>query len=100
MKRSRELRAEYDELMRKVLQGGGARAIERHVKANRKVLPRERLRMLLDTDSDFQELHSLAGMRMDYGDVPTGGAIAGIGRVSGVYCIVSVSEATVKVSLQ
>ncbi|XP_065184770.1 methylcrotonoyl-CoA carboxylase beta chain, mitochondrial-like [Sycon ciliatum] len=76
--------------------GGGATAIHRHTEINKKVLPRERLRMLLDPDSPFLELSITAGHELEYGSVPCGGSISVIGRVSGTLCLLSVTEATVK----
>lgn len=51
--------------------------MERHVKKNKKVLVRDRIKALLDPDSPFLELGDLAGFDMNYGDVPTGGVVAG-----------------------
>lgn len=60
------------------------------------LLPRERLSLLLDFDSPFLELSSLAGYCLDTVDpeksVPGGGLIAGIGTVSGVGCMVLASD--------
>lgn len=67
----------------KIIQGGGEKAIQRHVSKG-KLLPRERIENLLDTDSPFLELSQLAGYEL-YGDeeVPAGGIISGIGKISG-----------------
>jgi acetyl-CoA carboxylase carboxyltransferase component len=74
--------------------GGGEKYTSRH-KAAGKLLPRERVELILDRDSYFLELCPLAGK-----DVPghTTGAslIGGIGRVSGVECLITASESTVK----
>jgi len=60
------------------------------------LLPRERLSLLLDPGSVFLELSTLAGLGLDNPDLdksaPGGGVIAGIGFVSGVRCMVSVSD--------
>lgn len=76
--------------------GGGPKAVKRHVEINKKVLPRERLRLLVDEGSPFLELSVTAGHELEYGSVPCGGSITGIGRVSGVLCVLSATEATVK----
>ena len=61
---------------------GGAQAREKHV-GRGKLLPRERVRTLLDPGSPFLEVGQLAAHGM-YGDeAPGAGIIAGIGRVSG-----------------
>ena len=41
------------------------------------MLPRDKLKHILDPDSDFLELSLLAGLGMEYGDVPAAGSIAG-----------------------
>jgi 3-methylcrotonyl-CoA carboxylase beta subunit len=75
--------------------GGEEAARARHV-ARGKLLPRERLRLLLDPGSPFLELSQLAAFGM-YGDeAPGAGLITGIGRVSGRECAVVVNDATVK----
>jgi 3-methylcrotonyl-CoA carboxylase beta subunit len=75
--------------------GGGERARQRHTDRG-KLLPRERIRTLLDTGSPFLELSQLAAHGM-YGDeVPAAGIITGIGRVSGRECLIIANDATVK----
>ena len=64
-----------------------------------RLLPRERLSRLLDPGSDFLELSSLAGYRMHDdkdGSMAGGGLIGGIGSVSGVRCVVVVSNSAIK----
>ena len=79
----------------RVCLGGGEAARAKHV-ARGKLLPRERVRMLLDPGSPFLELSPMAAHAM-YGDVaPSAGLIAGIGRVNGVMCVVVCNDATVK----
>jgi geranyl-CoA carboxylase beta subunit len=60
------------------------------------LLPRERLSRLLDAGADFLPLATLAGYCMDDPDpetsIPGGSQIAGIGFVSGVRCVVLVSD--------
>ncbi|XP_050405671.1 methylcrotonoyl-CoA carboxylase beta chain, mitochondrial [Patella vulgata] len=80
----------------KILEGGGEKAIERHVSRG-KMLPRDRINALLDPESPFLELSQLAGYEL-YGkeEVPAGGIITGIGRVSGVECMIVTNDPTVK----
>ena len=75
-------------------EGGGARYNDRH-RARGKLLPRERVELLLDRDSHFLELCPLAGNEID-GHAPGASVIGGIGRVSGVECLISANESTVK----
>jgi len=75
--------------------GGSETARAKHV-ARGKLLPRERVEMLLDAGTPFLELSPLAALGM-YGDeAPGSGLIAGVGRVSGVDCVVVCNDATVK----
>ncbi len=75
--------------------GGGEAARERH-RGRGKMLPRERIRRLIDTGSPFLELSQLAAYGMYDGEVPSAGIITGIGRVSGVECLIIANDATVK----
>ncbi len=75
--------------------GGDERARRRH-RERGKLLPRERVRRLLDSGSPFLELSQLAAFGLYGGDVPAAGLIAGIGRVSGRECMILGNDATVK----
>src|SRR6266704_1661560 len=66
----------------KVRLGGGEESRKRHV-GRGKLLPRERVRALLDPGSPFLELSQLAAFGMYDGDAPSAGIITGIGRVEG-----------------
>ncbi|MFG1296391.1 carboxyl transferase domain-containing protein [Xanthobacter variabilis] len=78
-----------------VSEGGGEIARERHLKRG-KLLPRDRIRTLLDTGSPFLELSQLAAFGMYEDEVPAAGIITGIGRVSGRECVIVANDATVK----
>ncbi|MCC5858265.1 MAG: methylcrotonoyl-CoA carboxylase [Ectothiorhodospiraceae bacterium] len=86
-----DLRARVEQ----VRQGGGAKARERHL-ARGKLLPRDRIQVLLDVGSPFLELSQLAAGDMYGGEVPSAGIITGIGRVSGRECMIVANDATVK----
>jgi len=75
--------------------GGGETARARHT-ARGKLLPRDRVQMLLDPGTPFLELAPLAAHAMYGGEAPCAGLIAGIGRVSGVDCVIVCNDATVK----
>ncbi|HET9701116.1 MAG TPA: carboxyl transferase domain-containing protein, partial [Burkholderiales bacterium] len=79
----------------RVKQGGGESARRRHQERG-KLLPRERIRVLLDTGSPFLELSQLAAWDMYGGEVPCAGIITGIGRICGQECVVVANDATVK----
>ncbi|MBV1774144.1 methylcrotonoyl-CoA carboxylase [Burkholderiaceae bacterium DAT-1] len=78
-----------------VEQGGGEVARNRHT-ARGKLLPRDRVAQLLDVGSPFLEVGQLAGIGQYDDQVPSAGIIAGIGRVSGVECMIIANDATVK----
>ena len=97
------MRAVVDDLKAKIAQtalGGGDAARAKHT-ARGKLLPRERVQMLLDPATPFLEFSPLAAMNM-YPDrdgtdsAPCAGVITGIGRVSGVDCLIVCNDATVK----
>ena len=78
-----------------VSQGGHEAARAKH-EARGKLLPRERVRTLLDIGSPFLELSQLAAWDMYDNAVPSAGIITGIGRVSGRECVIIANDATVK----
>jgi len=78
-----------------VEQGGGAAACAKHV-ARGKLLPRERVRMLVDAGSPFLEFSQLAAHGMYDGTIASAGIITGIGRVAGRECVIVCNDATVK----
>ena len=75
---------------------GGGEAARAKQLARGKLPPRERVALLLDPGTPFLELSPLAAHAMYNGDAPCAGVIAGIGRVSGVDCMVVCNDATVK----
>jgi len=74
--------------------GGGEKYTSRH-KAAGKLLPRERIELLLDRDSYFLELAALAGKDVP-GHTTGAGFIGGIGKVSGAEVVISANDSTVK----
>lgn len=64
------------------------------------LLPRDRLALVLDRGAPFLELSTLCGFRMhdDDGDanISGGGAIAGVGFISGARCLVTASDSGIK----
>jgi 3-methylcrotonyl-CoA carboxylase beta subunit len=92
------MQARVDELktlLAHIAAGGGAQARERHV-GRGKLLPRERVRLLLDPGAPFLELSPIAGHKLYDEEVPAGGLITGIGQVSGQECVIVANDATVK----
>ncbi len=82
-------------LNERVLRGGSHRAREKHLSRG-KLLPRDRVKLLLDPDTEFLEIGRLAAHEVYEDDVPAAGIIAGIGRVQGVDCMIVANDATVK----
>ncbi len=77
----------------KAVSGGGEKYVRRH-RERGKFLARERIELLLDEDSPFLELSTLAGWGSDY---PVGAsAVTGIGVVEGVECVVVANDPTVR----
>lgn len=73
-------------------------AKEKFVKRG-KLLPRERLNMLLDRGAPFLEVSSLAGYKMHDdkdGSMAGGGVIAGIGYVAGIRSMIIASNSAIK----
>ncbi len=76
-------------------EGGGQKSRDRHVSRG-KLLPRERVANLLDHGSHFLEIGATAAHGMYNGAAPCAGAIAGIGLVNGLECMIFCNDATVK----
>ena len=95
---ARAMQTVVDELRTRctqIAQGGGEAARAKHL-ARGKLLPRDRVQQLLDPGTPFLELAPLAALNMYNNDAPGAGLIAGIGRVSGMDCMVVCNDATVK----
>src|SRR5210317_1695050 len=81
----------------KIELGGGEKSAQKQ-KAKGKLLARERVDYLRDSDSNWIEIGAFAGFEQyeDYGGCPAGGVVAGIGYVSGRQCVIVANDATVK----
>ncbi|MEX0658093.1 MAG: carboxyl transferase domain-containing protein [Egibacteraceae bacterium] len=86
-----DLRARLGEAAR----GGSETARQRHT-ARGKLLPRDRVDMLVDQGSPFLELSPLAAHGLYDGDAPGAGIITGVGRVAGREAVIVANDATVK----
>ena len=83
------------DLTGEIAKGGDAPAREKH-RARGKLLVRDRIERLLDPGAPFLELSPLAAHGM-YGEtIAAAGIVTGIGRVSGVECVIVANDATVK----
>ena len=72
---------------------GGEKYVQRHL-ARGKLMARERIELLLDRDSPFLEIAPLAAFGTEFG--LGAGVISGIGVVSGVECVITANEPTMK----
>ncbi|HEX3096287.1 MAG TPA: carboxyl transferase domain-containing protein [Usitatibacter sp.] len=79
----------------RVAAGGGPDAQKKHT-ARGKLLPRERVRGLLDPGTPFLELSQLAAFGMYQDEAPSAGLVTGIGRVEGREVVIVANDATVK----
>jgi len=88
-----KIRAEEEQLR----EGGGKAGQERQHKLGR-LVARERIARLLDPDAQFFEVGLWAAYKMyeQWGRVPAAGAVAGIGNVANVPCMIVANDATVK----
>ncbi len=89
--------AELHDQEHAIRQGGGAKAAEAQ-RAKGRLTVRERLKLLLDKDTELFELGLWAahGMYAEYGGAPSAGVVTGLGRVSGRLCMIVANDATVK----
>jgi acetyl-CoA carboxylase carboxyltransferase component len=74
--------------------GGGDKYVKRHLSRGR-LLPRDRIELLLDEGSYFLEIAPLAGIGMD-NEFTGAGVIGGIGLIHGRQCMIVANEATLK----
>ncbi len=91
-------RALLDELgarRRAAVEGGSAKARQRHV-ARGKLLVRERVACLVDPGSPFLEIGGLAASGMYEGDVYGAGLVTGIGLVHGREAMIVANDPTIK----
>ena len=92
------MQAVVDDLKAKVAKialGGGDDARKKHT-ARGKLLPRDRVQMLLDPGTPFLEFSQLAAYEMYHNAAPSAGIITGIGRVASQECVIVCNDATVK----
>src|SRR5262249_41464583 len=85
--------AEIDGLLARARADGGGKYVARH-RARGKLLPRERIELLMDRVAPFRELSPLAanGTEFDVGAA----VVTGVGVVSGVECVLCANDPTVR----
>src|SRR5207237_10681497 len=97
---SESLREQCPAILKKeavLREGGGKAGHERQRKMGR-LSVRERLGLLLDKDAQFFEIGLWAAYKMyeQWGNIAAAGAVAGIGNVAGIPCMIIANDATVK----
>ena len=92
---NRGLAKQLRELKEAVCQGGSETARARHLKRG-KMLARDRVAALTDSDAPFLEIGQLAAHDVYDHPVPAAGLVCGICRVHGVECMIVANDATVK----
>src|SRR5688572_28238717 len=84
--------AELDAALESARGGGGEKYVTRH-HARGKLLPRERIELLLDQDAPFLELSPVAAWGTEF---PVGASVVtGVGVVEGVECVIVANDPTV-----
>ena len=89
--------AEMNQKLQKIYLGGGKEKINKqHLKG--KLSARERIKFLIDKESDFLEIGAFVGEGMyeEHGGCPSGGVIIGIGYVQNKQVVIVANDATVK----
>ena len=98
-KRNREdflnLLNKYKDVLKEVSRGGSEKAIKKH-KERGKLLARERVEKLIDPNTPFLELSSLAAYGIMDNAHPAAGIVTGIGIVHGRETVIIANDATVK----
>ena len=84
-----------DSLAKRLILGGSESSRVRHLKRG-KMLPRDRVANLLDIGSFFLEVGLFAANGEYKDEVPSAGAIAGVGLISKRLCMIICNDATVK----
>ena len=90
-----KLLAEYKSILKANTMGGSPQAVAKH-KERKKLLARERIDLLIDPNTPFLELSSLAGYDQYDNDFPSAGIVTGIGVVHGRETVIIANDATVK----
>ena len=93
--RARALARELAELEARLRQGGGPKRIDKQ-HADGKLTARERIGLLLDPRTRFQEIGLLVAHDQYDGQAPAAGVVTGIGTVAGREIVVVANDATVK----
>ncbi len=89
------LLSDWREKQADITQGGDQNAIQKHVRRG-KLLVRDRIALLLDSDSPFLEFSQFSAYQVYQDKLPCAGIITGIGRICDRECVIIANDATVK----
>jgi len=89
------LRNKYREVIAEVVSGGPEKARQKHTSRG-KLLVRDRIDLLLDPNTPFLELSSLAAYDQYNNQFPSAGIVTGIGMIHGKETMIIANDATVK----
>lgn len=87
--------ADFKAKLAEIERGGEEAARAKHT-ARGKMLPRDRVKNLIDPGSPFLEFSAFAAHGVYDTPVPAAGILTGIGRISGQECVIVANDATVK----
>jgi acetyl-CoA carboxylase carboxyltransferase component len=93
--KNKSLHREFKQRLEQIKLGGPEKARQRHIERN-KLLPRDRITKLLDSNTPFLELSPLAAYGMYDNEAPAAGIITGVGVVHGREVMLIANDATVK----
>jgi len=85
----------HRDMMHRAMAGGSPSSVKKHRERN-KLLPRERIDLLIDPGTPFLELSTLAAYGQHKDNFPGAGIVTGIGVVHGRETIIIANDATVK----
>jgi 3-methylcrotonyl-CoA carboxylase beta subunit len=94
-RRLRRLVEEVRQLEARLREGGGAERVEKQ-HAQGKLTARERIALLIDPRTRFQEVGLLVAHDLYDGEAPAAGVVTGIGTVAGREVVIVANDATVK----
>ncbi len=86
---------QYKDIHKEVSKGGSDEAVKKH-KSRGKLLARERIYKLIDPNTPFLELSTLAAYDQYDNGFPSAGIVTGIGVVHGREAVIIANDATVK----
>ncbi len=96
--RSEAMQALVDDLHARLLEIRQSLSPEQIIRyqSKGKLLPRDRVQLLIDPGSEFLELSAMAAYQVYEELIPGAGAITGIGRVHGIECMIVANDSTAK----